>query len=115
MTIWKKLQNFPPVLVRLLAKDGRTAMSDRQIVDASGGALTLADVKRLSLLDSWDDVSVRHMREFTMACRVELSNREDWRNAYRYMKRPKFEHLRTHQEWPYFRELLAVYAETLKR
>lgn len=115
MTIWKKLQNFPPVLVRLLAKDGRNAMTDRQIVEASDGALTLADVKRLSLLDSWEEVNVRHLREFTTACRVDLSDRNEWRNACRYMKRPKFEHLRTHQEWPYFRELLAVYAETLKR
>lgn len=115
MTIWKKLRRFPPVLVRLLAKDGRKALSDHEIVAASGGSLTIADVRRLSLLESWDAVTVHHLQAFTAACNVDLADRDRWRNAHRYIKAARFEHLRRHPDWPLFRELLAVYAETLKR
>ena len=114
MTIWNKLGRFPPVLVRLLAKDGRRALSDREIVAASGGRLTIADVKRLSLLGSWDDVSVRHLRAFLVACNVDLTERVRWRNSNRYIKGAKFDHLRRHEDWPQFREILAAYAETLR-
>ena len=90
-------------------------MSDHQIVAGTGGTITLAEVRRLSLLESWDTVSVLHMREFLGACNLDLTDRAQWRNAKRYMKKPKFEHLRRHHDWPHFRELLAVYAETLRR
>lgn len=120
MNLWIKLTKYPPVLVRLLACEGREAMSDRQIAAASGGDLSLADVKRLSHLDTWDEVPVRQLQSFCRACGLDLGNRNAVRNAGRYMRRAArkqatFERLRRHREWPYFRELLAFYAETLRR
>ena len=114
MTVWAKLSKFPPVLVRLLARENGEAMSDTRIAEASGGAVSVADVKRLSYLKSWDDVSVRHMRWFCIACGADFEDRNTLRNLNRYMKNPRFEHLRRHKNWPHFKELLALYAETLR-
>jgi hypothetical protein len=113
MSIWDKLAEFPPVLVRLIAKDGRQAMTDVEIVASSLGKLSLADVRKLSLLTTWDQVTIRETRAFLIACNVNLADRSSWRNTHRYVKNARFQHLRQHREWPWFRELLAVYAEHL--
>ena len=114
MNLWHKVQKFPPVLVRLLArKPCGTAMSDIDIVNRSGGRLLLADVRRLGYLTSWDDVSVRNLRDFTYACRVDIADPAQLKNLNRYVKNPKFGHLQRHADWVQFREMLRVYAESL--
>jgi len=114
-SIWAKLDRFPPVLVRLLAKnaDG-SAMTDAQIVNAANSRVSLADVKRLSFTTDWDDaVSVRHCRNFVKACGVDFANREQMRNANRYIsKDPKFLHLRRDKNFPAFKEMLRVYYDS---
>lgn len=111
-SIWSKLDRFPPALVRLLAKHSNgTAMTDANLVFDSG--LRLADVKRLSFLTSWDDVPVRDMECFVKACGVDFANREQMRNANRYItKDPKFSHLRRDKNFPAFKEMLLVYLQS---
>jgi hypothetical protein len=117
MGIWKKLKQFPPVLVRLMGRDHRgNALTEQQIVAASNGTLTLADIRRLSLLTSWDEVSVRQLESLTKACGIDFANRAHVRNANRYLKRGRFDYLkRDAASWPYFQELLATYAEHLRK
>lgn len=112
-SLWTKLDQYPPVLVRLLAKhpDGRV-MSDTDIVRADPG-LSLAEVRRLSLLPDWQNVSVSLMRAFVRACRVDFANREQMRNANRYVTRdPKFRHLTRDPNFPAYREMLRVYYQS---
>lgn len=112
MTIWRKIDRYPPVLVRLLARhpDG-TAMSDQEIASP---ALPMAEVKRLSYLDSWEDVPVSLLYRFVSACGVDFADPKRMKNLNRYLKNPKFEHLKRHTQWPEFRSMLAVYAATLR-
>jgi hypothetical protein len=115
MNVWQKLHRYPPVLVRLLARQGGRAMTDAQIAEASLKKLTLADVKQLSYATQWDDIPVCKVRWFLSATNVDIENRESLRNLNRYMRNPQFKHLRAHRQWPYFKDLLAIYAETLMK
>lgn len=111
-SLWAKLDQYPPVLVRLLARhpDGKV-MSDTDIARQPG--LTLAEVRRLSLLPDWHDVSVPLMRAFVHACRMDFCNREQMRNANRYINRdPKFRHLVRDPNFPAYREMLRVYYQS---
>jgi hypothetical protein len=111
-SIWSKLDRFPPILVRLLAKHSNgTAMTDAQITENSG--LWLSDVKRLSFLTTWNEVAVWDMQAFVKACGVDFANREQMRNANRYItKDPKFSHLRRDKNFPAFKEMLLVYLQS---
>lgn len=115
MNLWKKLERFPPVLVRLLAKneDG-TWMSDEDIWAASGQELMWSDIKRLSYLTRWDDVTNRLTRLFSTTCRVDFANREQMRNAGRYLKDPKFAHLKNDRNFPEAKTMLKIYLQTLR-
>lgn len=111
-SIWWKLDRFPPVLVRLLAKnqDG-TAATDHQLAEYQG--LDLADVRWLSLLTSWDEVPVGKLRAFVTACGVDFANREQMRNANRYLNSsPKFTHLCRDKNFPAFKEMLKAYYDS---
>lgn len=104
------------MLVRLLARnsDG-SAMSDRDIRQSNPDHLSIADIKHLSYLPSWTTVPVGLMRCFVVACRLDFSNREHMRNANRYLKDPKFTHLRRDPNFPAFREMLRVYYDSLTK
>lgn len=113
--IWGKFHRYPPVLVRLLARhDNGEAMSDADIV-AKNPALKTADVKHLSYLPSWDEVPVVLLFRFVTACGVDFASPTRMKVLNRYLKNPRFEHLRRHKMWPEFRSMLAVYAETLRK
>lgn len=116
MGIWTKLKRFPPVLVRLMGRDHRgNALTEAEIVAASNGALTRADIRRLSLLTSWDDVSVRHLESLCKVCGVDFANRDQIRNANRYLKLGRFGYLKRSPDWAYFEELLTTYADHLRK
>ena len=116
MSLYQKLDRFPPVLVRLLAKnpDG-SAMTDNQIATKTIHYLSIADVKRLSFLTSWDQVVISQMLGFCQACGVDFSNREQMRNANRYLKDPKFVHLKNSPEFPAFKLMLKTYLDSIRK
>lgn len=116
MNLWHKLELLPPVAVRLLAKnpDG-SAMTHDRIVARTAGGLSLADVKWLSYLPSWDDVPVCKVKLFLDACDCDLTNPSKVRTLNRYLRRdPKFTHLRRSEMFPEFRQMLGVYFAALK-
>lgn len=118
MNIWTKLRKFPPVLIRLMAMRDRRAMSDAEIVAFSDGNLDLSDVKRLSYLTSWDDVSIRDFRSFVMACNADIGDSTLFKtlNQRRRGKRPlNWDHLRKHYQWQDFRQMIEVLAAYLER
>lgn len=85
-------------------------MTDEEIVAAAKGQLTLADVKFLSWLPSWDTVTVKTMRAFCLSCGVDFADRNTMRRCNRYLRNePKFEHLKRSKEVEQHRQRLAEY------
>jgi hypothetical protein len=121
MTLFQKLDRFPPVVIRLLAKHKGSAMTDAEIAAALVttarpkwvvDAVPLPEVKRLSYLTSWDHVTIGTTRAFLHACNCNLEDRDTFRNLSRYLRQdPKFTHLRKSERFPEFREMLGVWME----
>ena len=102
-TPWGIIVEFPPPLVRLLAKESVSfkhvrALSDREV--AIGAEMPLDDVRRISRLSSWDDVTISEMRRFCHGCRFDPFDYRD-RNRVRAYSRnsPKFSYLKASPYW----------------
>lgn len=115
LTLSQKLERFPPVACRLLARrrtrDGRfTPLLDHELADRSG--LAMAKIKALSWTCSWDGVPVDEMLAFTRACGVDLENRRTLWNHWRYLRSRNFHYLTSH---PGFETLFLPLAEEYER
>lgn len=113
MNFWQKLEKYPPVLVRLLARtpDGH-ALTDEQISATIDPAL----VAWLSVKTNWNDVPIQHIKGFLFACRADLTDHRWVRLNNRYTSansKAKFTHLVNSPDWPAYRKLLAIYAKYL--
>lgn len=109
-SIWTKIDRYPPLLVRLLAvgSDRRSLLTDDELVRRAGGALTLADVQRLSYTPSWDGVSVGTMRSFVLACGVDFSNPARMRSLNRALRTQSWvQRVRRDHNFPTYRRMLA--------
>lgn len=96
---WKRLDRYPPVLCRLLARQKRgRPLTTREIAETSG--LPPAKVEAISESVNWDGVGVYEMRGFTKACGCDFTNQSDMRRVEDYLrKRPKFTYLRKSPFW----------------
>jgi DNA-binding Xre family transcriptional regulator len=67
----ERLNRFPPILCRLLArkKHGLSAMSMQDI--AKRGGLAVSTVSKISMLDSWDSVTLRTIDKFCKGCGID--------------------------------------------
>lgn len=96
LTFTEKLDRFPPVAVRLLARHvtgvqtarhltGRKvhALTDAQVMNRSG--LSLGEIKFLSRLTSWGAVDIDTLVAFTKGCGADLDNRNWLRKNAQYM------------------------------
>jgi hypothetical protein len=107
--LWVKFARFPPVLVRLLARNGSGGWSeDGDLI----GLLSLAEIKRLSYSTSWDEITVRQMQLFLGACGIDFADSNQMRILNQYLtNRPKFAHITS----DYGKELLLIYVNHLRR
>jgi hypothetical protein len=106
-----KLQAYPPVLIRLLARneDG-TAMTDGQLA-AKGCPFSV--VRMLSVSTKWclplDDCD-----KFLHACGADPGNYRWVQNVARLKRRAtKWIWLTKSPDWPAYRELLRIYYTTI--
>ena len=89
LTIPAKLDRFPPVVVRLLARvkkpggAGVRALTDAEI--ARAGGLSLEMVRHISKLTEWSDVSIDTLLSFLKGCGADLDNRDWLRKNAAYM------------------------------
>lgn len=110
--IEKRLRQFPPLVVRLLARHpGRRGsqqrvMTDAEIARRSKGKLAEAHVACLSRATSWDDIPVGQMIAFTKACGVDFDSRRAMMVHTKYLRRnikqnlgPAFAYLRKDDQW----------------
>lgn len=120
LTIWAKLDAFPPIACRLLARKqvdtgGVVAKTAEEIAEDSG--LTVFDVNSLSWLTSWDSVPVSKARSFMEGCGIYLDSRESVRSHRAYMKRdPSYKYLRKSTQWnEFYKPLIIQYARHTQR
>lgn len=113
--LFQRLRKFPPPLIRLLARSPTgAALSDQDLV-ARGCPLPL--VKSLPYLPSWDAVTIRDADVFLRACDADPMDTAWVRNVNRLTKPStptKWSWLRRAPHWAQLREILTVYARTLK-
>jgi len=107
-------RNFPPVLVRLLARrKGGPPLTASEIAYFSQGVLSEFDVNYISKETSWDNVQFGQMKAFTTACGVDFTSRAQMNRTAVYLKLPhKFHYLRKSYEWEtVLKPLVARYRE----
>jgi hypothetical protein len=88
LTLPQKLDRFPPVVIRLLARERRPDGSVRALTTfdiATRSGLTRSEVAHLSRLTSWGDVSIEVMLAFVKGCGADLDNRDWLRKNAAYM------------------------------
>lgn len=101
---WEKLNDFPPPLVRCLARvkaRGRAvrALTDQEVALGSGG-LTTINVRELSRSTDWSNITVGDAKKFCNGCRFDPLSSADRNRAGSYLKsNPQFIFLRHHPHW----------------
>jgi hypothetical protein len=82
-----KLDRFPPVVIRLLARSVEgprvRALTDAEIAHRSG--LSAGEIRLLSQLTSWEEVTLGHLLAFTRGCGANLDDRDWLRKNAAYM------------------------------
>ena len=100
---WDRLNEFPPALVRCMAREkikGKRvrALSDEEVAIASD--LSVDIVRGVSVQSSWDDIPVGLARKFCEGCRFDPLVSEDRNRAGSYMRsNPQFTYLKEHPHW----------------
>jgi len=104
LTLKSKLERFPPVACRLLARRRSKAralfvpLSDEEVASRSG--LRIARVKALAWETTWDGVSVSEMLAFMRGCGIDLDNRRTLWNHWRHLTSVrKFRYLTDHPDF----------------
>lgn len=88
LSLPQKLERFPPVVIRLLAREKRgkqvVALSDGDVATRSG--LTRGEVRTLSRFTNWDHVDLTTFMRFCSGCRADLDDRNWLRKNTQYMR-----------------------------
>lgn len=112
LTITAKLDRYPPILCRLLARcrdHGRIrAKTAREIAEAAG--MSEPEVQILSQLTTWADVPVAKMIAFSTACGVNFGSRRSLQGHDALMRTIRSlppAYLRRSVEWDSFLSHLA--------
>jgi hypothetical protein len=113
MTIQDKLDNFPPVLVRLLARRKLSRghsepLTDDEIVERP---LTIAEVCDYSRAVNWNGIPVVKALAFLRGCGLDIDDADAWRRTMTYLSlNPTFNYLRESPQWKeYFLPLIQLY------
>lgn len=106
MNDWSLLEDYPPKLVRCLARNklrGKRieAKSDEEIA-LDSELLTVDDVRRVYSNKSWDNVKVKELRAFCKGCDFNPNRSQDRNRAKAYYNQPsgaKFTYLKKSPWW----------------
>lgn len=100
------MDKIPPNLCRVLARNGRLAMTNQEISDASG--LTLKRVGEISRLTTWAKVDVGQASAFASACGVNLVNQGQVRKYLMRNEGCRMGHIKISPNKKYLTEILNV-------
>jgi hypothetical protein len=101
---WEKLSEFPPPLVRCLARvkaRGRAvrALTDQEVALGSSGLTTL-QVREIAMTSDWGSIPIGQAKKFCDGCRFDPFSSADRNRAGAYMRsNPQFIFLRHHPHW----------------
>ena len=120
---WKRIERFPPILLRLLARHPHgQPLTGQEIAKNSG--LTDWQVNSLSWSTTWEGVDIYQLRNFMIGCGVDLTNSRQMKRIEVYLRGrmqngqripPQFTYLKRHPWWSeYYQPLMRSYMETLK-
>lgn len=120
-SLFKKLDRFPPVRVRLAAvhypngpKKWPVPLCDDAIAEHS--LLSTAEVRYISQLTSWDDLSLKKIRMFIQGCRVNLGNWGALARVTKITARGKFFYLRRDPLWDeQYKRLVEIWENDARR
>lgn len=112
---WPYLDQFPPPVVRIMAREGHGNssrwLSDEEVAIASG--LTLDRVRQIQLMPDWSRVVLSDLRAFIAGCRFDPTNPRDRRvkvNIYQLLclknNHQPFRYLRKNPRWPEYQRML---------
>ncbi len=118
LSLWQRLDRFPPLVVRLLARrrqvsGGVVALTVEEISKRSG--LSALEVQSLSWLSSWDSVPVSKIKKFSEACGIDFASRVNMREQSAYIRRsPTFKYLSKSPDWEStYQPMIKAYVEFL--
>lgn len=102
LTPWAILKKYPPVFVRLYAKERsgsrmHCALSDQEI--AIRGNLSFDAVVRISKLTSWDNVLIGDAEKFCIGCNFDPFNYLDRNRISAYSRKGTYAFLRRSEHW----------------
>ena len=117
---YTRIDKYPPVLVRLMARkprgtgsgNGTKPLSTDEIAESSGLSYSL--VEGLSHSTTWSGVDVYTVRDFTVACGVDFTNPLHMKRLAQYLqKRGAFHYLRKHEDWDsYYSHLVDLWRKS---
>lgn len=83
---WTKATMLPPIMIRLLAKEGPKPLTTEQIAERSG--LSPERITSISWLTTWGGVDIVEMEKFLKACDRDFMNYRSWKAIQNYIKNP---------------------------
>lgn len=112
---WTFLDQYPPVICRIMARTGRGAasrwLSDEEVAIASG--LTLDRVRVIQLMPDWSRVPLSDLRAFLSGCRFDPTSAQHRRvkvSIYQSLCQKNhhqpFRYLRKNPRWPEYQRML---------
>lgn len=115
--IWDKLDTFPPIACRLLARKitktgGTVAKTVHEIASTAG--MSVMEVNSLSWQPSWDSLTVDELKRFSLACGVDFTSRDIMRAHSSYLrKNPSFKYLKKSPEWEnVYKPMIVAYVQS---
>ena len=99
---WQILNKYPPVFVRLYAKERNgnrihCALSDQEVTIRGG--IDLGSVRRISKLTNWDDVTIGEAKQFCKGCNFDPFDYLDRNRVAAYTRRGTYAFLRRSSHW----------------
>lgn len=115
MSPWTYLDQYPPVVCRIMARVGRGAasrwLSDEEV--AIGSGLTLDRVRQIQLMPDWSGVTLHDLRAFIIGCRFDPTNQMDrrvkvmiYQSLCQKNHHQPFRYLRKNPKWAEYQRLL---------
>ena len=114
MNFYERLEIYPPILIRLMARSKGKPMTWIQICNNSP-SLTPPVVEMLSQSTSWDGISVESMREFTIATGCDFTSFEQMKRLDNYIaSNPRLRHIQKSPDFKhYYRPMLVKWRKSV--
>lgn len=113
-TFWTRLDTFPPVLCRMLARH-KKGLAKTSVDIALDGRIPLREVEILSKSTTWDGTPINILRGYLIGCELDFCNPKQMRRLHEYLRNPKWYHLKQHPQYKtVFVPILKVYQDYLK-